>query len=258
MDDNNKTKAVIGVLCLVIALIWLIDRTAVTSKNQNQYIPSHKTETEAEPATDKAEEEKLILPIGVEGIENPETDYLTGEIKIPRTIKADKNGIVEITEPIGMLPKNIENPKEKAIYTAEILLKYGVDVEARGNADGTVTLTFSEKNWEKYIQVSEQFIDFIFKEVRSKVSLSNDYKKVIIYIDDDTDPMYYSFDSYEMWVIMVYAQILSGTPCHEWSANIVVVYESTGEIMLEFTLDEQHGYSFTDEDWNAMFEKVEH
>ena len=258
MDNNNKTKAVIGVLCLVIALIWLIDGAAVTSKNQNQYIPSHKTETEAEPANDKAEEEKLILPIGVEGIENPETDYLTGEIKIPRTIKVDKKGIVEITEPIGMLPKEVENADERAEKLVEALLVDGIVVEAKGNIDGTVTLFFSETNWERYLLRMQCFVNGLLNGVRSKVSLRKDFRYVYIYIDEKTDPMYFSFDSYKMWVIMVYAQILSGTPCHEWSANIVVVYESTGEIMFEFALDEQHGYSFTDEDWNAMFEKVEH
>lgn len=240
--QNNRIKTVIIYLLIVIIGVYLWNL-----KTREAYAGELST-TDSDEITsnekDNASIEKEILG-----------EYFEDEITIPRNIQLEEGEVVEIIlPPILLSSDETLSIDEQAQYKYDTLIKKGIYPEdVYGNEDGTVSLIFDAENLELYIQLIEgNFND----NLSDSVCVSEDLKKVIIYVNEQ-DLLTYAVQIQTMWGYMAYSQILSGTPCFEWSIDVTSIYEPTGEIIFEHILNEQNRFHMTEEEWQKRLEEVQ-
>ncbi len=182
-------------------------------------------------------------------------EYFEYEITIPRNIKLGEEEVVEIIlPPILLSPDETLSIDEQAQYEYDTLVKKGIYPEVTyGNEDGTVSIILDADNLELYIQLIEGNFN---NNLSESVRVSEDLKKVMIYVNEQ-DLLTYAVQIQTMWGYMAYSQILSGTPCFEWSIEVTSIYEPTGEIMFEHKLNEQNRFHMTEEEWQKRLEEVQ-
>lgn len=240
---NNRIKPIIIYLLIVIVIITGVYLLSLqTTEPYADELSTADTEEITSIEKDNVSIEKEILG-----------EYFEGEITIPRKIQLGEGEDVEIILNPGLLSGNESiDINEQAKDKYDTLVRKGIyPEEAYGNEDGTVSLIFDAENLELYIQLIETNFN---NNLSDSVRISKDLKKMIIYVNEQS---LLTYAAQMQTGYMVYSQILSGTPCFEWSIDVTSIYEPTGEIMFEHKLNEQNRFSMTAEEWQKRLEEVQ-
>ena len=241
--NNKRVKPIIIYLLIVIVIITGVYLLSLqTTEPYADELSTADTDEITSIEKDNASIEKEILG-----------EYFEGEITVPRSIQLGEGEVVEIILNPGLLSGDESiDINEQAKDKYDTLVRKGIyPEEAYGNEDGTVSLIFDAENLELYIQLIETNFN---NNLSDSVRISKDLKKMIIYVNEQS---LLTYAAQMQTGYMVYSQILSGTPCFEWSIDVTSIYEPTGEIMFEHKLNEQNRFSMTAEEWQKRLEEVQ-
>ena len=241
--NNKRVKPIIIYLLIVIVIITGVYLLSLqTTEPYADELSTADTDEITSIEKDNASIEKEILG-----------EYFEGEITVPRSIQLGEGEVVEIILNPGLLSGDESiDINEQAKDKYDTLVRKGIyPEEAYGNEDGTVSLIFDAENLELYIQLIETNFN---NNLSDNVRISKDLKKMIIYVNEQS---LLTYAAQMQTGYMVYSQILSGTPCFEWSIDVTSIYEPTGEIMFEHKLNEQNRFSMTAEEWQKRLEEVQ-
>ena len=200
-----------------------------------------------------AKEDKLIVPQG------KEDEYFSDEITIPRNLQVGEDGTITVIESIAINGELLDYEKEERIKQKnESMRVTGVElIDLYENEDNSWTLIYDADNFEKNYQYLEWLFNRQAHGAFNKISVSKDFKEIIIHLNDDATVFGIGMDIMAIKWCSVAAQIYSGTAYNEWNVHIIVVYEETGEQLYEFNFTEaDYEYHLTEEELREKLEQA--
>ncbi len=272
---NNDIEKIIKIGIGVIAILVVVSLAKLTPKNEtitlDDYTPDittentttqnstteHTTDTQentVDYTTEDVQENNLIVP------EGREDEFFADEITIPRNITVGEDGTVTVIEPARLDSDlaDVDDKEERKRKKNESMLKTGVElVDLYENEDRSWSLIYDEESLRKNYTYLEKMFNYEFQEAYNKVSLTLDFKEVILYLRDDATLFGFGMDILRLKWCVLAGQIYSGVPYDEWTIHFEVVYEETGELMYEFDFSEEdYEYNITEEEWNQKLEEM--
>lgn len=262
MDKQNNIVKLIFILAfMIVGVVGMLKFGVGSDDNHGRTTEHHGITTESYITTTESTEETsgdisshLIVPETMGG------EWLEGEISIPRTLEVGEDGTITITEPVALLDEDEADVEKRAKLKEEAMNSTGVyPLSAHGNEDGSATFVFDEENLNRYLDNIEYLFNQAIFKSGCEISINEEYNELVIYIDEETDPMLeHGRTMIEMVTYMVYLQIYTIIPYDEWEVSVLTVYKDTEEIMLEnkFGAGEED-FVITNEDWQQMFENLD-
>ena len=268
MNDDMRKIVKIGIG--VMAFLVVVSLAKLTPKNEavtlDNYTPdittedittevyTETTELTEEYTTEEIQENNLIVP------EGREDEFFAEEITIPRNITVGEDGTVTVIEPARLDSDlaDVNDKEERKRRKNERMVNIGAKlVDLYENEDRSWSLIYDEESLENNYSYLESMFNYEFQEAYNKVSLTLDFKEIILYLRDDATLFGFGMDILRLKWCAIAGQIYSGVPYDEWTIHLEVVYEETGELMYEFDFSEEdYEYNITEEEWNQKLEEM--
>lgn len=180
--------------------------------------------------------------------------FFLGKVEITNFVEPNEDGYYIVEESQWTLDQKNKSVDEEVEIRMEELSQLDVEViETSTDTDASASFVYDEENYKKMVCVVEDVTNDRTGLYGEKVSIRNDFREVIMYVDESTQLKDFSLRvAFMSWSIFQ-CQAYSGVKAKDISIFVKVAHVDTEEVLMELTLDMKTSFNMSDEEWAELF-----